>query len=120
MAQTSDSLILEARLAAEPRNRSIDDQVELWARLGRAVDDVLGGPRIAEMMRNGTIKPLSECVASIDTPEGRARFFAYLETLPFPHFKAHPDKPNLLIRIETDGTQSVGRFKGREWLTSAD
>jgi hypothetical protein len=40
---------------------------------------------------------------------------AYLETLPFPHFRAVEGKKGLLERIEADGSRTVGRFVGRKW-----
>jgi hypothetical protein len=57
--------------------------------------------------------PLSELLASVDSPEGRARVAAYLETLPFPHFRAVEN--GLLERIEADGSRTVGQFVRRKW-----
>jgi hypothetical protein len=40
---------------------------------------------------------------------------AYLETLPFPHFRAVEGKKGLLERIEADGSRTVGNFVRRKW-----
>jgi len=61
-------------------------------------------------------KPLSECLREVDTPVGRARLKAYLESLPFPHFEAHPIIERAYIRIEANGTRIAGRFLGREFV----
>ena len=34
----------------------------------------------------------------------------FLNSQPFPHYEPHPDRPGLLIRIDADGTRTVGRF----------
>jgi len=59
---------------------------------------------------------LSEALASVGTPEGRQRVKDYLATLPFPHFEAAPGRKGLLVRIEEDGTRTVGRFVNREFI----
>ena len=59
---------------------------------------------------------LSDLLLSVDSPEGRDRVARYLEALPFPHYRPHPSGPGLLERIEQDGTHTVGRFLGREFL----
>lgn len=61
-------------------------------------------------------RPLSECLAEVETPIGRARLKVYLESLPFPHFEAHPTIKGALIRIEVDGTRVAGRFVDRGFV----
>lgn len=111
----SDSLVLDARLAAEPLQRSIAGQVEFWARLGRSVDLVLEGHQVLRLAQNGETRPLSESIAEIGTPAGRIRLNAYLESEPYPHFKPHPTRPDVLKRIEEDGTHAFGRFVEGNW-----
>lgn len=113
----SDSLVLDARLAGEVVERSIAGQVEFWARLGRSVELLLQGQQILQLVRNGAAQPLSACLESVDSPQGRARVAAYLQGQPFPHYRPHPDKPGILERIEEDGTRSFGRFVNRKFKT---
>jgi len=61
------------------------------------------------------VRPISECLASVDSPEGRCRVAEYLASRPFPHYEAAPGKPGLLVRIEADWTRTVGRFVDREF-----
>ncbi|MHB8817302.1 MAG: TA system antitoxin ParD family protein [Steroidobacteraceae bacterium] len=112
----SDNLVLDARLAGEVVERSIAGQVEFWARLGRSVDRLLEGQQVMALCRNAGTRPLSELLATVDAPEGRKRLAAYLETLPFPHFRAHPGRPGLLEKIDENGTRIVGRFINRKFV----
>ena len=114
----SDALVLEARLAAEVQERSIAGQVEFWAKLGRSVDGLLGGEQVVTLLRTAAT-PLAELVAMADTPAGRKKLDAYLESEPYPHFEAHPARSGYLIRTEEDGTKTVGRFVNREFLVDS-
>jgi ParD-like antitoxin of type II bacterial toxin-antitoxin system len=111
----SDALVLDARLAGHAVERSIAGQVEFWARLGRSVELLLQGREVLRLARKGAAQPLSKCLESVDSPEGRARVAAYLETQPFPHYRPHPKQPRLLERIDEDGTCTVGRFVNRKF-----
>jgi hypothetical protein len=111
----SDELVLDARVTAEVANRSIAGQIEFWAQLGRAIEPLLDGARALALRRAGKTISLSECFATIDAPEGRRRVAEYLESRPFPHYEAATDAPGLLVRIDADGTRTVGRFVGRQF-----
>ncbi len=111
----SDGLVLDARLAGEILERSIAGQVEFWARLGRSIDLLLEGQQAMALCRQAAARPLSACLASVDSPEGRQRVAAFLDGQPFPHYEAHPDRPGLLVRIDQDGRRTVGRFVNREF-----
>jgi hypothetical protein len=114
-AKLSDSLVLDARLAGAAWKRSIAGQVEFWARLGRFVELLLGGQQLLALSQAAAVRPLSACLESVDSPEGRDRVSAYLGSQPFPHFEPHPDRAGLLIRIDADGGRTVGRFRNRQF-----
>ena len=111
----SDSLVLDARIAGEAVERSIAGQVEFWARLGRSVELLLEGQQVLALCRNGVARSISECLESVDSPEGRQRVADFLGSGPFPHYQPHPDRPGLLVRIDADGSRTVGRFVGRQF-----
>jgi hypothetical protein len=111
----SDEIILDARLTAEVAQRSIAGQIEFWAQLGRAIEPLLEGARALALRRAGAVRPLSECLRSVDSEEGRQRVAAYLDSRPFPHYQPAPDTPGLLVRVEEDSTRTLGRFAGREF-----
>lgn len=111
----SDEIVLDARLTAELSERSISGQIEFWAQLGRAIEPLLEGTRVLALRRFGAVRPLSECLASVDTDIGRRRVADYLNSRPFPHYEPAPDAPGLLIRIDEVGNRTLGRFVGREF-----
>ncbi len=111
----SDALVLDARLAGETVQRSIAGQVEFWARLGRAIEPLLDGDRVMALCRSGEAQPLSACLESVDSPTGRRRVADYLRSQPYPHYEPDPDAPGMLVRIDADGTRTVGRFVNRQF-----
>src|SRR5258708_5964501 len=111
----SDALVLDARLAGEILERSIAGQVEFWARLGRAVEPLLQGRQVLTVCRNANARPLSACLESVDSPEGRQRMTEFLQGQPFPHYEPHPDRPGVLLRIDADGRRTAGRFVNRQF-----
>ena len=111
----SDALVLDARLAGETLERSIAGQVEFWARLGRAIEPLLQGTQALALSRNAAARPLSACLAAVDSPAGRSRVAAFLQTQPYPHYEPAPNSPGLLVRIEADGKRTLGRFVNRQF-----
>lgn len=111
----SDALVLDARLAGNTVERSIAGQVEFWARIGRAVEPLLQGAQVLALCRNAVARPLSECLESVDLPEGRERLADYLQSQPYPHYQPHPNKAGLLVRVEANGKRTVGRFINRQF-----
>ena len=111
----SDALVLDARLAGGSMQRSISGQVEFWARIGRSVELLLQGQQLLDLSRKGTSRPLSECLDTVDSPEGQQRLSAVLHSQPFPHYAPHPNRPGLLERFDADGRTTVGRFVNRRF-----
>ncbi len=111
----SDHLVLDARLTAEIAERSIAGQIEFWAQLGRAIEPLLNGVQALALRQTGAAKPLSELLATVDSPQGRQRVAEYIESRPFPHYEPAPDMPGMLVRVEADGTRTIGRFVNREF-----
>lgn len=111
----SDALVLDARLVGVLTERSIAGQIEFWASIGRSMERLMQTETVLRLKRNSDEHPLSECLRSVDTDEGRHRTAAYLATRPYPHFEAAPGRPGLLVKIDEDGTRTVGRFVRREF-----
>ena len=109
----SDGLVLDARLTAEIAERSIAGQIEFWAQMGRAIEPLLSGTQSLALQQAGAAQPISELLATVDSPQGRQRVSEYLESQPFPHYESAPDLPGMLIRIEEDGTHTVEQFVNR-------
>ena len=113
--KVSDALLLDARLMGETTQRSIAGQIEFWARLGRAIESLLRGDQMLALCRAGKAKPLSACLKSIDSTEGRKRLAEHLKSLPYPHFEPAPGSARLLVRIEANGKRTTGRFVNRKF-----
>ncbi|MHC4876528.1 MAG: TA system antitoxin ParD family protein [Planctomycetota bacterium] len=111
----SDDLVLDARLVSEPAERSIAGQIEYWAQLGRAIEPLLRGTQALALRRAGSARPVSECLEEVDSEKGRQRVAEFLRTQPFPHYEPVADQPGMLVRIEEDGTRTVGRFVNRQF-----
>jgi hypothetical protein len=111
----SDVLVLDARLIGGIAERSIAGQIEYWANLGRAIEPLLQGTQALALCKKANTRPLSECLESVDTPQGKGRVKEYLEAQPYPHYEPAKDKPGLLVRIEADGKRTVGRFVNRKF-----
>jgi hypothetical protein len=120
----SDALVLDARIAGVAQERSIARQVEFWAKLGRSVELLLEGGQVLKLCRSVGATPLADLVDVIDTPVGREKLKSYLESEPYPHFKALSSRAGMLVgagtlvRIEENGKRTVGRFVNREFIPS--
>jgi len=112
----SDDLVLDARLTGKTAARSIAGQIEYWAALGRSVEPLLRGREVQALIRAGAARPFSECLDGVDAPAGRTRVADYLESQPYPHYEPSPDHPGYLIRIDEDGTRTLGRFVHRKFV----
>jgi len=111
----SDTLVMDARAIGEESERSLAGQVEFWASLGRAVERVLKFEKVLELRRLGSARPLSECLRGIENRDGQKRLSKVLGERPYPHYKP-AGKPGLLIRIDQDGTRTVGRIVKRKFI----
>jgi hypothetical protein len=114
----SENLVLDARLAGEASERSIAGQIEFWARIGRAMEPLLGMDNLIRLKQRGDARPLSECVRDVDSEAGRRRTAAYVASRPFPHFEPAADRPGFLVKIDEDGTRTVGRFVNRQFQSA--
>lgn len=112
----SDELVDDARAVVPFSQRSIAGQIEFWAGLGKSIEPLLRGDRSMLLQRSGSERPLSQAIAEVDTAKGRKKVDAYLKKRPYPHYKPVPGKPNLLRRIEADGTETIGRFVDRQFV----
>ena len=70
------------------------------------------------LRRAGAVRPLSECLAGVDSIEGRRRVTEYIDQQPFPHYEPAKET-GLLVRIDEDGTRTVGRFVNRRFVPVA-
>ena len=111
----SETLVLDARLTGQAVRRSIAGQIEFWANVGRAVEPLLRGDIALGLCRAGAAHPLSECLDSVDSPDGRQHLADYLAMQPYPHYEPVSEEPGLLVRTEANGRRTIGRFVNRKF-----
>lgn len=111
----SDELVDDARAVVPFSHRSIAGQIEFWAGLGKSIEPLLRGDRALSLQMAGGDRPLSQLLAEVETVRGRKRLEATLSKRPYPHYKAVPEHSDLVCRIEDDGSETVGRFVGRDF-----
>lgn len=58
---------------------------------------------------------LAEALRPRSQAESLAMFRAFQATQPFPHFEAVHGRQDFFVRIDADGTRTMGRRVGREW-----
>ncbi len=115
----SDQLVDDARAVVPFSQRSIAGQIEFWAGLGKSLEPLLRGDRALSLQMAGGERPLSELLAEVETAKGRKRLEATLAGRPYPHYRPVPGQPDLICRIQEDGTEVVGRFVGRDFIAEA-
>ncbi|MCC6510061.1 MAG: hypothetical protein IT423_13220 [Pirellulaceae bacterium] len=111
----SDELVDDARAVVPFSQRSIAGQIEFWAGLGKSIEPLLRGDRALALQMAGGERPLSQLLSEVETSKGRKRLESTLSKRAYPHYKPVPDHPDLICRIEEDGTETLGRFVGREF-----
>lgn len=113
----SDELVSDARNVAELTQRSIAGQIEFWAAIGKSLEPLLRGDRMLALRQSGATRPLHELITEVDTGTGRGRVRELLNRQPFPHYRVAEGQPGLLCRTDEDGTETIGRFVGREFMS---
>jgi hypothetical protein len=116
----SDALLADARQASELMHRSINGQIEHWAQLGRSLERLMNGQELHRLRAAAPAPKLSEVLASINQPSGRARLLAVLDAKPFPHFRPVPGHRSWMERIDANGTKVVGEFVNRRFTPVAE
>lgn len=112
----SDELVDDARAVTSFSHRSIAGQIEFWASLGKSIEPLLRGDMAIALQMSGAERPLSAAIAEIDTRRGRKRLMNVLNARPFPHYLPIEGQPQLIRRIAEDGSETVGRFEGRDFV----
>jgi len=111
----SDGLVQDARQVGKIAERSIAGQIEYWARLGRAIETVLDGERALKLKGERGGAPLSACLRPRSRKEAAADLAAHLAAQPFPQFHPVPGKPGHLLKVDADGTRTLGRVVDRSF-----
>lgn len=116
----SEALALAARTEAEVFERSIASQVEHWAQIGRAVEQVLGHDQVAALKQQAGMPELADAMRKASTEAGQQRVLTHLRKLGGPRYSIDPARRGGIIRIDTDGSRTRGRFVRRRFVVAPD
>ena len=116
----SEALALAARTEAEVFERSIASQVEHWAQIGRAVEQVLGHEQVSALKRQAGMPEFSAAMRKASSEAGQRRALAHLRKVGGPRYSVDPTRPGEILRIDTDGSRSRGRFVRRRFVVTPD
>ncbi|ADG68608.1 hypothetical protein Plim_2785 [Planctopirus limnophila DSM 3776] len=112
----SDELVDDARAVAPGSQRSIAEQIEFWAELGKSIEPWLTGNGAPQGRSETVAQTLSNRVSEVSSPLGRQRVSETLAQRPYPHYEPVKDSPELLRQVLADGNRIVGKFDGREFI----
>ena len=116
----SEALALAARTEAEVFERSLASQVEHWAQIGRAVEQLLGHDQVAALKRQAGIREFSDAMRKVPGEAGQRRALAHLRKLGGPRYSLDPSQRGGIVRIEADGSRTRGRFVRRRFVVTPD
>lgn len=125
----SDVLVEVARTEAKITNRSITAQVEHWAKLGRAVELALDHSDLLNLIRSeGDLdiafadsakkKDILALLENIARSTERSTITEKLRARKKPVYAFDPGHPGMLVRIQPDGTRTLGRLENRKFIAS--
>lgn len=112
----SDDLALAARDEADVCDRSIASQVEHWARIGRAVEQVLGHGQLVALKRHAGLPEFDKAMREATSEAGQRKALEHLEKLGGPRFGVDPERPGFVVKIDPDGARTRGRFVNRRFV----
>lgn len=114
----SEALALAARTEAKVFDRSIASQLEHWALIGRAVEQVLGHDQIAALKRQAGMPEFADAMRKASTEAGQRRALAQLRKLGGPRYSIDPTRRGGIVRIDADGSRTRGRFVRRRFVVA--
>ena len=127
--KVSASFAESVRAAAGAADRSLTGQIEHWAKLGRAAEEVMPAPVAAALKSSGgnlaaiedeTLrKRVLEALRSLREGRHYEGTRDYLFSLGQPLFENDPDDPEGVIQVFKDGRRVKGRMDGKQFVPAA-
>ncbi len=103
-------LIREARVSGQVFHRSIAQQVEHWASLGRVLEKVLTVSSVAKVKNLNRPIGLERALAGARSATGRKKTLALLGRKKGPLYGVTPDRPGVLLQYESGKAASAGEM----------
>lgn len=112
----SDELLGQARESGQRFHRSIPQQVEHWAQLGRVLESALTLPGTGKLKDLSREPDLRKAIAAAETPAGKEKVKARLREMGGPLYSSDPENPGGVIQHLPDGSERRGRYVNRQFL----
>lgn len=103
-------LIKEARISGSVFHRSIAQQVEHWANLGKVLESVLTVRSVAHVKILKKPVNLDRLLARAGSSAGKKRTLALLAKKKGPLYGIKAARPNVLLQYQPNGTAMPGRM----------
>lgn len=113
----SEQLISQAAQSAKRSERSVAAQIEHWAQLGKYLEQLIP---VDVSDQTPPHESLSDLINRVNLEKGQQQLSDLLRSRPFPHFESVPNQPDLIRKIESDGTITVGHFVNRRFKANED
>ncbi len=112
----SNELLTEAREAGDRFHRSITQQIEHWAQLGRSIEAALSYASAGRLKDLSRVPDLGKLLSRPSTRSGKRKALSVIRSTKAPSYSADPDQPNGVIQHQPNGRQVRGRFVTRVFI----
>lgn len=128
----SRDLVEAAREESARADRSITAQIEHWARIGRAAEQVLPYETLHELKARrgkGAVAPsddealktkVLETIVGVALSDERSSALRIIKASGVPRYAAHPVDPARVVQVTPDGLRREGRMVGRDFVPDPD
>ena len=110
-------LIKEARVTGHVFHRSIPQQIEHWATLGKVIEAVLTVPSVAKVKALKAVD-LDRALSRARSLAGKKQTLALLAKKKGPLYGVKPVQPNVLLQYHSNGTSIQGEIVGGKFVTT--
>lgn len=115
----SDELLGQARESGQRFHRSIPQQVEHWAQLGRVLESALTLPGTGKLKDLSREPDLRKMIAQAETPAGKEKVKAFLRKTGTAKYSSDPENPGGVIQHLPDGGRVRGQFINRQFVAAS-
>ena len=112
------NLIKEARASGEIFHRSIAQQLEHWATLGKALEAVLTLSSVEKLKKAKEPINVDDLLANANSPAGKKRTLALLAKKKGPLYGTKPGQPEILLQYRADDSKVAGQMVNGEFAAA--
>lgn len=112
----SNELLVEAREAGARFHRSITQQVEHWAQIGRVIEATLTYSSAGKLKDLSRQPELNSVLAKAESREGKRKVLAAIKARKQAVYSADPDSHQGVIQHLPNGRKIRGRFVDRQFV----